>query len=123
MSNTIIHSSQSLPTKVPLKVRHLSKPSLDLSLEIPSLMLWVKEEPFLLGIVSPNPCSKMNIKMIRRVSDYCKGKADYYPKMTLGSWGHISKYKLQVSIELAWTYFRIFDVLVRKLERNSNLKV
>ncbi|CAL8111026.1 unnamed protein product [Orchesella dallaii] len=81
--------------------------------DFPDILVWVKNEPFDFGLVSPFPCPKIGINTLRKVADYCSEKPGHYPELTFNQWNHICKYKIQLAGDLTLTYFRIFDILTR----------
>lgn len=83
---------------------------------LPDYLVWVKNEPFDFGILSPLPCPKIGINILRKVAEYCRKKPDHYPQLSLNQWSHICKYKMQLAVDLSFTYFRAFDVLTRPIE-------
>ncbi|ODM97922.1 TBCC domain-containing protein 1 [Orchesella cincta] len=80
---------------------------------LPDILIWVKNEPFDFGIVSPFPCPKIGINILRKVADYCREKPGHYPELSFNQWNHICKYKIQLTGDLTLTYFRVFDILTR----------
>lgn len=82
--------------------------------QAPQLIMWVKHEPFIFGILSPFPCPKIGINILRKVAEYCRKKPDHYPELSLSKWSHICKYKIQLgSNDLAEAYFRVFHIISR----------
>jgi hypothetical protein len=91
-------------------------------MEIPDLMIWVKEEPFIFGQACPAPCTKIGLNVLRKVAEYCREKEGYYPVINLLQWGHISRYKLQLPTDLSWLYLRVFDIISKRFEENPEGK-
>jgi len=85
-------------------------------MEIPEFMIWVKEEPFLIGLVTATPCSRIATDLLLKLAKYCRGKEGYYPKLNLLQWGHICRYKLQLPTDLSWLYIRMYDIISKKFE-------
>lgn len=101
----------------------LAAPIVHLDVEIPTLMLWVKEEPFIFGILSPTPISRIGLIMLRKVAEYCRDREGFYPKIRYEQWQHISKRKLNLPCELSWSFIRSFDILTRAIDPRTNFKL
>lgn len=85
-------------------------------MEKPSVSLWVKMEPFIVGALQIPPPSKFSMHYLRKMSTYVRMRSGkgYYPYLTWSMWRHIACGKLQLEKELAWLYFELFDSLVEK---------
>ncbi|XP_063162893.1 TBCC domain-containing protein 1 [Candoia aspera] len=85
-------------------------------MEQPSVSLWVKMEPFILGSLQIPPPAKFSMHYLRKMSTYVRMRSgqDYYPYLTWSMWRHIACGKLQLEKDLAWLYFELFDSLVER---------
>lgn len=82
----------------------------------PTVSLWVKMEPFLLGALQIPPPTKFSVHYLRKMSTYVRMRASegYYPYLSWPMWRHIACGKLQLEKDLAWLYFELFDSLVER---------
>ncbi|XP_036880108.2 TBCC domain-containing protein 1 isoform X3 [Manis javanica] len=80
------------------------------------VLLWVKAEPFIVGALQVPPPSKFSLHYLRKISTYVRTRATEgaYPRLYWSTWRHIACGKLQLTKDLAWLYFEIFDSLVVK---------
>ncbi|XP_066476273.1 TBCC domain-containing protein 1 isoform X2 [Tiliqua scincoides] len=82
----------------------------------PTVSLWVKMEPFLVGALQIPPSTKFSVHYLRKMSTYVRMRASegYYPFLSWPMWRHIACGKLQLEKDLAWLYFELFDSLVER---------
>ncbi|XP_036731113.2 TBCC domain-containing protein 1 isoform X3 [Manis pentadactyla] len=80
------------------------------------VLLWVKAEPFIVGALQVPPPSKFSLHYLRKISTYVRTRATEgaYPRLYWSTWRHIACGKLQLTKDLAWLYFEIFDSLAVK---------
>ncbi|XP_070609246.1 TBCC domain-containing protein 1 isoform X2 [Erythrolamprus reginae] len=85
-------------------------------MEKPSVRLWVKIEPFIVGALQISPPSKFSMHYLRKISTYVRMRSGQgcYPNLTWSMWRHIACEKLHLEKELAWLYFELFDSLVER---------
>lgn len=85
-------------------------------MEQPSVNLWVKMEPFIVGALQIPPPSKFSMHYLRKMSTYVRMRSGkgYYPYLTWSMWRHIACGKLQLEKDLAWLYFELFHSLVEQ---------
>ncbi|XP_030065610.1 TBCC domain-containing protein 1 isoform X1 [Microcaecilia unicolor] len=81
-----------------------------------NVQLWVKMEPFLVGVLQLPPPSKFSMHYLRKMSSYVRTRANdgCYPRLSWAMWKHIACGKLQLTENLAWLYFEVFDSLVER---------
>ncbi|XP_044290322.1 TBCC domain-containing protein 1 isoform X2 [Varanus komodoensis] len=82
----------------------------------PTVSLWVKMEPFIVGALQISPPSKFSMHYLRKMSTYVRMRSGegYYPCLSWPMWRHIACGKLQLNKDLAWLYFELFDSLVER---------
>lgn len=84
-----------------------------------NIYLWVKPEPFDVGIIQIPPPIKLNHHNLRKLFAYAKNKGKAgYPRISYSVWKHVACNKLQIDENLAWTYFHTCEVLT---ENDSNM--
>ncbi|XP_060623996.2 TBCC domain-containing protein 1 [Anolis sagrei] len=85
-------------------------------MEQPTVSLWVKMEPFIVGALQIPPPSKFSMHFLRKMSTYVRMRSSegYYPNLFWPMWRHIACGKLQLEKDLAWLYFELFDSLVER---------
>lgn len=85
-------------------------------MEQPTVSLWVKMEPFIVGALQIPPPSKFSMHYLRKMSTYVRMRSSegYYPYLSWPMWRHIACGKLQLEKDLAWLYFELFDSLVER---------
>nr|XP_033802790.1 TBCC domain-containing protein 1 isoform X2 [Geotrypetes seraphini] len=81
-----------------------------------NVQLWVRMEPFLVGVLQLPPPSKFSMHYLRKMSSYVRTRSndDCYPRLSWTMWKHIACGKLQLPENLAWLYFEVFDSLVKR---------
>ncbi|NWR79547.1 TBCC1 protein, partial [Centropus unirufus] len=86
--------------------------------------LWVRTEPFLVGLVPAPPPARLGPHYLRKMAAYARQRAGAgcFPRLSWPRWRHIACGKLQLGRELAWLYFQHFHSLLqadppRRLER------
>ncbi|XP_075034687.1 TBCC domain-containing protein 1 [Mixophyes fleayi] len=83
------------------------------------VQLWVKTDPFLIGVLQFPPPAKFNIHYLRKMATYIRTRSveDCYPRLCWSMWRHIACGKLQLVEDTAWLYFEAFHCLS---ERNAH---
>lgn len=80
------------------------------------VLLWVKAEPFIVGALPIPPPSKFSLHYLKKIATYVRTRATEraYPRLSWSTWRHIACGKLQLTKDIAWLYFEIFDSLSMK---------
>ncbi|XP_031555846.1 TBCC domain-containing protein 1-like [Actinia tenebrosa] len=89
-------------------------------MEVTTLALWVRAEPFDSGAIhSPLP-PKLTLHNLHKLCIYSrsKGKAGF-PSITYSLWKHVACNKLGISNDQAWMYFETFDMLTQSSFKDS----
>ncbi|XP_066295233.1 TBCC domain-containing protein 1-like isoform X1 [Branchiostoma lanceolatum] len=77
-----------------------------------TLQLWVRPEPFTLGVLPLPPHPKLGLHYLKKISVYAKTKGKQgFPRLSYAVWKHVACNKLQLSEDLAWVYFETYDLL------------
>ncbi|NXF84788.1 TBCC1 protein, partial [Eubucco bourcierii] len=78
--------------------------------------LWVKTEPFLVGVLPIPPPARLGPHYLRKMAVYTRVRAaeGCFPRLSWPRWRHIACGKLQLGRDLAWLYFEIFHSLLRR---------
>ncbi|XP_030311844.1 TBCC domain-containing protein 1 [Calypte anna] len=81
-----------------------------------SVRLWVKTEPFLLGVLPAPPPARLGPHYLRKMAAYARARAaeGCFPRLWWPRWRHIACGKLQLGRDLAWLYFELFHSLRRR---------
>ena len=79
------------------------------------IYLYVKSEPFDIGIVPVSLPPKLTHHNLRKLFAYAKNKGKAgYPRITYAVWKHVACNKLQFEEELAWLYFYSCEILTEE---------
>uniref|UniRef100_A0A3Q3VX98 TBCC domain-containing protein 1 n=1 Tax=Mola mola TaxID=94237 RepID=A0A3Q3VX98_MOLML len=81
-------------------------------MEIDTVRIWPRMEPFLLGVLQVVPPAKLGLHYLRKMSIYVRTRDGCFPILGWPMWKHIACGKLQLPEELAWLYFETFDLLI-----------
>lgn len=78
--------------------------------------LWVKTEPFLVGVLPVPPPARLGPHYLRKMAAYARARAaeGCFPRLSWPRWRHIACGKLQLGRGLAWLYFELFHSLLRR---------
>ncbi|NXN96257.1 TBCC1 protein, partial [Rhinopomastus cyanomelas] len=78
--------------------------------------LWVKTEPFLVGVLPAPPPARLGPHYLRKMAAYTRARAaeGCFPRLSWPRWQHIACGKLQLGRGLAWLYFELFHSLLRR---------
>jgi len=87
----------------------------------PTVYLWVKSEPFDVGIIPVPPPSKLTHHNLRKLYAYAKNKGKSgYPRLSYAVWKHVACNKLTIEEDLVWLYFHTCLSLT---EHNAELHI
>ncbi|NXY85371.1 TBCC1 protein, partial [Alcedo cyanopectus] len=78
--------------------------------------LWVKTEPFLVGVLPVQLPARLGPHYLRKIAVYARTRASEgcFPLLSWPRWRHIACGKLQLGRGLAWLYFELFHSLFRR---------
>lgn len=78
--------------------------------------LWVRTEPFLVGVLPAPPPARLGPHYLRKMALYTRVRAaeGCFPRLSWPRWRHIACGKLQLGRDLAWLYFELFQSLLRR---------
>uniref|UniRef100_A0A8C8EDG2 TBCC domain-containing protein 1 n=1 Tax=Otus sunia TaxID=257818 RepID=A0A8C8EDG2_9STRI len=78
--------------------------------------LWVRTEPFLVGVLPVPPPPRLSPHYLRKTAAYARERAaeGCFPRLSWPCWRRIACGKLQLDCGLAWLYFERFHTLLRR---------
>ncbi|XP_068001772.1 TBCC domain-containing protein 1 isoform X2 [Melanerpes formicivorus] len=78
--------------------------------------LWVRTEPFLVGVLPVPPPARLAPHYLRKMAAYTRARAaeGCFPRLSWPRWRHIACGKLRLGRDLAWLYFELFHGLLRR---------
>lgn len=77
--------------------------------------LWVKAEPFTYASIPVAPHPRLSSSNIKRILTYAKTKGpEGFPSLSYTVWRHIAVNKMQLTEDLAWMYFKIYDLFMQR---------
>lgn len=79
-----------------------------------AVRLWVKTEPFVVGVLPAPPPARLGPHYLRKMAAYARARAaeGCFPRLSWPRWRHIACGKLQLDRGLAWLYFELFHSLL-----------
>ncbi|XP_032831239.2 TBCC domain-containing protein 1 [Petromyzon marinus] len=79
--------------------------------QAPRVRLWLRDEPFRVGVLPMAPPTKLGVYYLHKVAAYVRIRPLGFPRLTWPMWRHVACGKLQLPEEVAWLYMESCDTL------------